>query len=239
MSEPRLAARELRRPPGVRGRDADLRPEHLRARLRPYMMLASLALAWPTGCQCSSGELVEVDSEGSSGTFEETLAASSGSGDESTGEPFDASRWIGRYHFESTFLPFGESGYPGGNYTLTNFEILPDSRATMLHDHCNYKEPITIEYQWLPSENGWLILQPGAGERSLRFNADPDVESLRVRLIEPCRELEFDYDGTMIGMGRSFTLIRPGASCWVDKCTTGSIMQVDYCDGEQPEDVCP
>ncbi|MCX4246748.1 hypothetical protein [Paraliomyxa miuraensis] len=203
--------------------------------MRSCGLIVSLGLAWLTGCQCSSGEIVGLDSDTSSEASGEMSTGSSISGEGSTGEPFDASRWIGRYHFESTFLPFGESGYPGGDYSLVNFEILHDSRATMLYDDCSFEEPITIAYEWLPPEDGWMSLRPGAGETSLRFLSLEDVENLRVKLVEPCRELEFEVDG----MGLSFTVVRPGASCWVDKCTTGHVMQVDYCEGEQPEEVCP
>ncbi|MCX4239441.1 hypothetical protein [Paraliomyxa miuraensis] len=166
-----------------------------------------------------------LDSDTSSGVPEDMTAVSSGSGDESIGEPFDASRWIGRYHFENTFLPFGERGDPGGDYSLVNFEILPDSRASLLYDDCNFELPIVIAYEWLPSDDGWLNLHPGQGETSLRFLGRTDVETLRVQLIEPCRELEFEADGR----GLSFSVVRPGESCWVDRCTTPHTMQVDYC----------
>jgi hypothetical protein len=148
-----------------------------------------------------------------------------------TREPFDASRGTGRYHFEYVFLPFGELGDPHGSYSLTNFEILPDGRASMFYDHCSFDVPITIAYEWLPSdEEGWLNLYPGMGETLLRYMALVDVESLRVQLMEPCRELQF----AMAGRPQSFIVVRPGASCWVDRCTTPDMMQVDYCEGEEP-----
>src|SRR5690606_30066793 len=161
-------------------------------------------------------------------------SSSAGSSDGSTGEPFDASRWIGRYHFENVLLPFGERGDPQGSASLTNLEILPDARATMFYDNCVFDEPILIEYEWRPSPDGWMDFLPGAGESSLRFRADPEVESLRVRLVEPCRELEVEVDGGDVG----FTVVRPGEACWVDRCTTPGIMQIDYCEGEEPPP-CP
>jgi hypothetical protein len=192
-----------------------------------------LSATWLAGCQCASTDVVQLDSDASS-TSGELLTGSSLSSDTSTGEPFDASRWIGRYHFENTFLPFGERGDPHGTYSLVNFEILPDGRASMFYDACSFDEPINIAYEWLPSEDGWLSLRPGAGETSLRFLAVEDVGTLHVQLVEPCRELVFEIDGASPG----FTIVRPGESCWVDRCTTPGIMQVDYCEGEEPPP-CP
>ncbi|MCX4242081.1 hypothetical protein [Paraliomyxa miuraensis] len=193
-----------------------------------------LVLVSTVGCQCADTDLVEPNTEASSSSADESSSGVDDGIDASTGEPFDASHWIGRYHFENVFLPFGERGDPLGDFSLINFEIRPDSRATMFYDDCHFEEPIVIAYEWDPSEDGWLSLRPGEGESSLRFMADPDVEMLRVRLIQPCRELEFDYDGS----GVAFTVIRPGASCWVDKCTTPGIIQVDYCEGEEPTEPC-
>ena len=196
-----------------------------------HALLASLAIVG-LGGGCPDGEVVARDSDSASSG--ETSSSSAGSSDGSTGEPFDASRWIGRYHFENVLLPFGERGDPHGSASLTNLEILPDARATMFYDNCVFDEPILIEYEWRPSPDGWMDLLPGAGESSLRFRADPEVESLRVRLVEPCRELEVEVDGGDVG----FTVVRPGEACWVDRCTTPGIMQIDYCEGEEPPP-CP
>jgi hypothetical protein len=157
----------------------------------------------------------------------------SSSGEASTGEPFDASRWIGRYHYENVFLPFGEGGDPG-DLTLVNVEILADSTAVMFYDNCAFDEPIIIKYAWTPGEPGWLDLRPGEGEPSLRFLSADNLKTLRVRLIEPCRALEFEVDG----WADSSAPFHPGESCWVDRCTTPGIMQVDYCEGEEPPP-CP
>lgn len=202
---------------------------HIRA------LLASLATIWLGGC-CPDGnvDVVALDSDTASSSFGETSSSSGGSPEGSTGEPFDASRWVGRYHFENVLLPFGERGDPHGSASLTNLEILPDARATMFYDNCVFDEPILIEYEWHLSPDGWMDLLPGAGESSLRFRADPEVESLRVRLVEPCRELEVEVDGGDVG----FTVVRLGESCWVDRCTTPGIMQADYCEGEEPPP-CP
>lgn len=203
-------------------------------RPRPTRMLL-LVMASLAGCQCADRDLMDLDRSSASSSSGDELTGSSGSSEGSTGEPFDASRWIGRYHFEHTFVPFGEHGDVDGASALTNFEILPGGRATMFHDNCYSEEAISIVYDWLPAEDGWLALHPGPGETSLRFEANPDVESLRVKLIEPCRELEFDVEGRT----PSFTIVRPGESCWVDRCTTPHGMQIDYCEGEEPEVTCP
>jgi hypothetical protein len=196
--------------------------------------MSLLAATWLAGCQCADADIVEIDSDASSSSSGETSTGSSTGGDGTTGEPFDASRWIGRYHFEHTFTTLGEpmdSSYAG---SLTNFEILSDGRAMMFYDHCSYEEPLTVAYEWFPSEDGWLSLRPGPGETSLRFMANPGVETIRLRLIEPCRELEFEVDGRPPG----FYIVRPGASCWVNRCTTPGIAQLDYCEGEEPPP-CP
>lgn len=185
-----------------------------------------------SGCHCASEDIAEPGAAASSGSSGESSTTSFESSGSSTGAPFDASRWLGRYHFESVFLPFGERGDPHGPPSLTNFEILPDFTATMLFDHCAFDAPIVIAYAWSPSDDeGWLSLFPGKGEASLRYMALDDVETLRVQLIEPCRELKFEVDGQPAG---GFSIVRPGASCWVDRCTVPNIMQVDYCEGEEP-----
>jgi hypothetical protein len=194
-----------------------------------------LVATWLGGCECTDADVVALDSDASSGPDGDTTMGSSTVAVSTTDEAFDASRWIGRYHFENVFLPFGERGDPHGSHSLVNFEILPDGRASMFFDNCSFEVPVTIAYEWLPSEDeGWLSLYPGAGETSLRFMANDDVETLRVQLVEPCRELVFDIDGRAPG----FTIVRPGAACWVDRCTVPGIMQVDYCEGEEPPP-CP
>jgi hypothetical protein len=203
--------------------------------LRPTPTML-LAVTWLAGCHCENASLVELDSEVSTNASSGTDTGSSSSPTSTTGFPFDASRWIGRYHFENVFLPFGERGDPHGSSSLVNFEILPDGRASMFYDNCTFEVPVTIAYEWLPSEDaGWLSLYPGVGETSLRYMANDEVETLRVQLVEPCRELRFEIDGKPDG---GFYVVRPGASCWVDRCTTPNIMQVDYCDGEEPPP-CP
>jgi hypothetical protein len=195
-----------------------------------------LAATWLAGCECASADVVDPGSDDATSSSDDTAPASSSSSSDATGEPFDASRWIGRYHFENVFLPFGERGDPHGTYSLVNFEILPDGQASMFYDDCHYLEaPIVIAYEWRPADEGWLSLHPGEGETSLRYLALEDLESLRVHLVEPCRELRFEIDGSP---DPALHVVRPGESCWVDRCTVPSIMQVDYCEGEEPPP-CP
>jgi hypothetical protein len=207
---------------------------------RRLWMLAAAALL--SACHCENAATSDTEVDGMDGSSSDAATSTwgasgvlpSGSSEESTGAPFDASRWLGRYHFETPFLPFGERGDPLGTYVLTNFEILEDSTASMFYDACSFEEPVHIAYTWEPSTDGWLSLHPGPGEPSLRFQSIVNIETLRVHLIEPCRALEFEADGTIL----PWTPFHPGASCWIDRCTTGNIMHVDYCEGEEPPP-CP
>lgn len=199
-----------------------------------FTWVTLLPMAWLAGCQCEHADVVDLASDGSASSLGESSTSADPSSDDSTGAPFDASRWIGRYHFENAFLPFGERGDSHGSNSLANFEILPDSRATMFYDNCSFEQGITTAYEWAPSEDGWLTLRPGAGDASLRIWADTDVETLRVQMIGPCRELRFEVDGWVNDWIRFY----PGESCWVDRCTAPNVMQVDYCEGEEPPP-CP
>jgi hypothetical protein len=187
-------------------------------------------------CHCATPKVEDTEdtTEGSSseGTSSDDELSSSSSA--TTGLPFDASPWVGRYHFENVFLPFGERGDPHGSYKLANFEIFADSRAELFHDECSFDEPIIIAYHWEIVEPGWLHLRPGEGEASLRFGAAENLDSVRAQLIEPCRQLVFEIDG----ISQSFGSFHPGASCWVDRCTQPNQMQVWYCEGEEPPP-CP
>ena len=201
----------------------------MNAASRPTLLVL---LGLLTACQCENGGDVVGSSTGTTSNGESSSSASESM--TSTGFPFDASRFIGRYHYVHPFLPLGERGDPMGSPTLANLEIFADATAIMVFDHCSFDEPVRISYEWSPAESDWLELRPGAEEPRLRFMAAEDLETLRVRSIEPCRELEFEADGSLV----AFTVFRPGESCWVDRCTTPGIMQVDYCDGEQPPQ-CP
>jgi hypothetical protein len=196
------------------------------------MAIAVSSLSTACHCANSGGENTSFASSTSEGGSLDGPSSSSSEG--TTGVPFDASRWIGRYHYESLFLPFGEYGDPHGPRKLLNFEIFADSRATLFYEDCTFEEPNIIAYQWEPDGSNWLRLSPGEGETSLRFQAAEDLESLRIRLTEPCRELKFEIDGRL----EDWLPFFPGESCWVDRCTVPNLMQVDYCEGEEPPP-CP
>jgi hypothetical protein len=212
----------------------DARRDTPKADIMTYLVRATVVVvtACLTGCHCASAD--GQDTDRATSTSEESTGISMTSSEASTGEPFDASRWLGRYHYENVFLPFGERGEHLGSAMLINFEVFADSTAVMFYDPCVFDEPIIINYTWMPGEPGWLDLRPGEGEASLRFLSTDNLETLRVQLIESCRELAFEVDGWV----NSSVPFHPGESCWVDRCTTPGIMQVDYCEGEEPPP-CP
>lgn len=173
-------------------------------------------------------DAIDLDRSGAIDS-EESSSGSDGASDDaplSPRDPLDPSAWIGPYHFEHPDLPFGERGDPNGTYSLVNFELFPDSRAVVEFDDCFFDHPLTYIYEWTPSEAGWLDLQPGPGEKHLRLFGIQKVDTIRVQLIEPGHELRFEANGVL----NTFFTFRPDASCWVDRCTTRGIMQVDYCD---------
>jgi hypothetical protein len=189
------------------------------------------------GCVCEEVDVQDVGSGGGSDSGAEASSgssSSSSSGEDGTGAPFDTSRWVGRYHYEDLWLMFGERGQPLGTSMLMNFELLEDSTATLFYDDCGFDTPVVIAYRWEATEDGWLQLYPGAGETQLRFMSDDDIGALRVHITEPCGELMFENDGSL----RGWMPFYRGESCWVDRCTTSSVMQVDYCEGEEPPP-CP
>lgn len=204
-------------------------------RLLPCTLAMSAALS--PGCHCDGmdgqGTGTSTSSTGASSELTAT-ATSSGASEESTSAPFDASRWIGRYHFELRFLPFGERGDPMGTYALMNFEVFADSTASLFYDDCAFDEPTVIAYTWEPAEPGWIELYPGAGESSLRLAAAEGLERVRVELVEPCRTLRFEVDGELV----PWLPFRPGASCWFERCAVANTIHVDYCEGEEPPP-CP
>ena len=118
---------------------------------------------------------------------------------------------------------------------LVNFDIFEDSTALMLYDRCSFDTPEIIEYEWTPDEEpGWIELHPGPGQSSLRLLSDQPIGILRVRLIEPCRELHFEYDG----YEDDWLPFYPGASCWINRCPAGQSLRIGYCEGEEPPP-CP
>jgi hypothetical protein len=142
------------------------------------------------GCQCENPEVRATDVDMSSSG---SLTGSSSSTGESTGTPFDASRWIGRYHYEDAWLEFGERGTPISELMLANFEIRADATATMFYESCGEGPPIVIAYRWEPGEVGSLHLYPGEGESRLRFMADAVPLSPGDSAHEPCMTFGKDH----------------------------------------------
>jgi hypothetical protein len=208
-------------------------------RKQPRAVIVAIAIASP-GCHCERADTLDTDVDGTNGQ-DSDLATSTwgasgvltvGSSEESTGALFDASRWIGRYHYEN---PIGEWGDPKTTEMLVNFEIFEDSTAVMFYDRCSFDVPELIHYEWAPDdEPGWIELYPGAGESSLRLLSGESLDTLRVHLIEPCRELGFEYDGVV----ESWFPFYPGASCWINRCPAGLLPRIGYCEGEEPPP-CP
>jgi hypothetical protein len=191
-------------------------------------------LAWAVlwaGCQCE-GESGDGGGSSTATTTSTTTGASSGRSLSSGPQaPFDASRWVGRYHYEDPRLELGERGEPLGPAMLANFEIFEDATATLLYDDCTLAEPLVSDYVWTTDDDGWLSLDPAGDEATLRFGTIDGLLGLRVRLIfVPCPELRFEVDGYVY----EWLPFRPGESCWVDRCTTPGIVQIDYCEGEEP-----
>lgn len=188
------------------------------------------ATAAPTATE--SGDTVVTETSGQTSTSD---AMSTDEGTSS--EPFDLLPWVGRYHFEDPFHPFGQSNEVQGSTLLANFEVFPDFTAAMFVDQCSLDEPIQIAYVVVPETPTTLRLLPGDGEPSLRFKGLTDLDDLRVMMIDPCRELTFEYDGMPEPEG--WGSWHPGEACWVDRCETSDLVfHIDYCEGEEPP-ACP
>jgi hypothetical protein len=106
----------------------------------------------------------------------------------------------------------------------------------MVYEDCGSSPSIIVNYAWAPDEPDWLALHPGEGETSLRYVALEGLETLRVHIVEPCRELEVEYDGRIDAWSPFF----PGKACWVhpDRCFPPDSTHLDYCEGEEPPP-CP
>lgn len=177
-----------------------------------------------------SGDTVATETSGVTSTSDAMSTEES-----TTSDPFDITPWVGRYHFEDPFHPFGQSNELHGTAQLANFEVFPDSTAAMFSDLCSSDKPIEIAYVVVSETPTTLRLLPGDGESSLRFKGLTGLDDLRVMMIEPCGELTFEYDGMPEGFGSW----HPGEACWVDRCETSDLVfHIDYCAGEEPP-ACP
>lgn len=190
-----------------------------------------------SGCECAERKLHDelgststLELETSTGGFTTTGAESATRASEDTESAGDVSRFMGVFHNESQFIPFGMETMNTGSPTIANIEIREDGTASMVMETCNEDYgPLEIAWRWEALPGPRLDFLPGPGEESLRFMALPDLESLRATMDDACYLL-FEVDGTIID-SQTF---RPGKACWVNRCEPHWTVHIDYCDGEAP-----
>ena len=185
---------------------------------------------------------------GSQGTTEDegpgvTSTSTSASADSSTGAPFDIAPWVGRYHYEWPFSPFGEVNNTNGGTTLANFEIRADSTALSTYEECSSESPTVIEYVVEPLSQMRVRLLPGPGDATLRYLAGLELDEIQITLDEGCGVLAFHLTREPGDLPLTEPFWHPGAACWVDRCTSTTpegvtAFQIDYCEGEEPPP-CP
>jgi hypothetical protein len=201
-------------------------------------MAVVLAAGWASsGCECAERKL--HDGLGSTTTME--LETSTGGtmtiGAESTTRTTDdtesavpVSRFMGIFHSENPYLPFGMETMNTGSATIANLEIREDGTASMVMETCNKDYgPLEIAWRWEARPGPWLEFLPASDEEPLQFMALTDLESLRVTTEGTC-DLLFEADGVLI----TYELFRPGKACWVNRCDPVWTVHIDYCDGEAP-----
>lgn len=185
-------------------------------------------------CECTDRPMHDMD-EDAEGTMVETEGTAAGEesttpGEPSAGESIDVSRFIGSFHNENDFVPFGSEVYDPGSSSIANLEIRADGTAQMTYEICSEQyEPREIAWRWEVHQGPWLELLPGQGESSLRFMAVDGLESLRVLPVGEC-DLHFEVDGELV----SYETFRPGLACWVNRCEPTGTVHIDYCEGEVP-----
>lgn len=184
-------------------------------------------------CRCADPPLLVGShasvgsSSGDSTSTDELTSESDPSG--STGEPIDVSRFMGVFHYEFGFIPFGREVPNAGDPTIANVEILPDGTASMSMENCSPSYgPLEITWRWHAVPGPALEFTPGPGEESLRFMVHSNLESVRATL-DGC-DLDFEIDGQPLGDA----VYRPGRACWVNRCDPPYVVHIDYCDGEAP-----
>lgn len=169
-----------------------------------------------------------ASSSASSDTMGSTTAAATADG--ASAGTIDASRFLGIFHGEPPFTPFGCEGHDFGSTLLVNVEIRPDGTASMIWEDCSVTRGTTeIQWRWEALADDELELLPGPGEGSLRWLAVTHLGSLRATIDDEC-ELRFEVDGEL-----RHVPFRPGEACWVNRCEDGKA-HVDYC--ERPAPVC-
>lgn len=207
--------------------------------MKPIPRYATVVLALaaglsPSGCECAEREPYDA-TESTGVTSLATTAAESTSTvwdttTQATTDTGDISRFLGIFHTESYFTPFGREVPNPGGPKLVNLEILADGTASMTMEICSLLfGTVEIAWRWEARPGPWLEFTPGPGEDSLRFMARTDVETVRATINEEC-ELLFEVDGELI----TSEIFRPGKACWVNRCDPVWTVHIDYCDGEPP-----
>ena len=204
---------------------------------RHTAMAAVLAAGWSSSrCECAERKL--HDGLSSTSTMElEASAAGTTTGAESTAHPTDdtestvnVSRFMGLFHNENQFIPFGMETMNTHDASIANLEIREDGTASMVMETCNEGfGPLEIAWRWEPHPGPRLDFMPGPGEDTLRFMTLTNVETMWAFIDDAC-ELVFQIDGVNI---HSQTF-RPGKACWVNRCEPAWTVHIDYCDGEAP-----
>jgi hypothetical protein len=189
---------------------------------RPATTAVLLLTLGPAGCECADrSHLDESDTLGDTSLGSSSMVESDGA--------FDVSRFLGTFHGEALFTPFGYEGYDLGSTVVENVEIRPDDTAGMVWEPCSTAYgPREIAWRWEARADRWLELLPGEGEDSLRWRSMTDLESLRVTVDDQC-EIRFEVDGELYP-----DPFRPGKACWVNRCEGGKA-HVDYCELPVPE----
>jgi hypothetical protein len=185
-------------------------------------------------CQCTGRRTDEhtANSEDLAAASTDTGESTTSAGEpttETTGDVVDVSRFMGVFHSEFDFIPFGREVPNTGDPVIANLEIRPDGTASMVMENCdlNYG-PLEIAWRWDARPGPTLEFTPGPGEGSLRFMARSDLQSVRATL-DGC-DLLFEVDGAPV----STEVYRPGRACWVNRCMPAWTVHIDYCDGQAP-----
>lgn len=193
-------------------------------------LLAGSALV---GCQCAEPTVHEGGSADGTDASTGVATGEDESETEATEGSVDVSPFLGVFHNEFDFIPFGREVQNVGDPTIANVEILPDGTARMTMESCDPSYgPLDIAWRWDARPGPVLELSPGPGETSLRFMARSDLQSLRITL-DDC-DLLFEVDGEPV----SSQVFRPGRACWVNRCMPAWTVHIDYCDGEPPPSAC-
>lgn len=196
-----------------------MKPSHSLELMFLFVLVASVS-----GSACECADRRYDDAWESTGVE----SASAGTTTEAASGGPDLSRFIGVFHNEGYFVPFGVEVEDPGGAILANVEIREDGTAGMTMELCSLDfGTLEIEWRWEPRSDGWIELRPGRGESSLRFMALNELSTLRAAIDEEC-ELRFEVDGDLV----NDEVFRPGRACWVNRCEVNGRVHIDLCEGE-------